>query len=82
MSSPVTTPMRALPPSPALAASSSTASRHPAGLTPPALAITWMSRSTTAGRISPTSGTKSRAYPSEAFRARCFCMIDIVTSAR
>ncbi len=34
------------------------------------------------GRICFISGTKSFAYPAAGSRARCFCMIDIVTSAR
>ena len=82
MSSPLIIATRARPPRPTLRASSNTASRQPAGFTPPALAMTRMPRSTTAGRMSPISGTKSRAYPACGLRLRCFCMIDMVTSAR
>jgi hypothetical protein len=61
MSSPVTTPMVMRPPRFNSRATSRTASAQPCGLTPPALAVTRMFRSTHAGRISRISGTKSRA---------------------
>jgi hypothetical protein len=37
---------------------------------------------TISGRIRSISGTKSRAYPARASRDFCFCMMDMVTSAR
>ena len=82
MSSPETSPTRSLRGSPSLRADARTASAHPRGFTPPALEVTRMPRSTTSGRIRSISGTKSRAYPAFGSRDFCFCMMDMVTSAR
>ena len=81
-SSPPTTPTLARPLTPARRPASATARAHSAGFTPPALLTTLMPRRAQAGKIRAISGTKSRAYPAAGFRERCFCMIDMVTSAR
>ena len=81
-SSPVTTPIRARPPTPARRPASATARAHSTGFTPPALVTTPIPRSAHATKIRSIKGTKSRAYPAFGSRDLCFCMIDIVTSAR
>ena len=53
MSSPVTIPMRTLPPSPSSRATSITASAQPRTFTPPALAVTLISALNTRGQDSP-----------------------------
>ncbi len=82
MSSPETSPTRSFRGSPSRRATASTASAQPRGLTPPAFEVTRTPRSTMSGRIRSMSGTKSRAYPADGSRDFCFCMMDIVTSAR
>ena len=81
-SSPVTTPIRSLPPSFSRRATSATAWAQARGFTPPALAVTLMPRSTMIGRMRSINGTKSLAYPSDGSRDFCFCRMDMVTSAR
>ena len=67
---------------PILAAAAITARRQAAGFTPPAFVTTrtffWISRSS----VCSICAMKSRANPISGARARCFCMIDIVISAR
>jgi len=52
------------------------------GRTPPPLVMTRIPFSTITGRISFISGTRSLAYPRAGFFNFCFCMMDMVTSAR
>ena len=82
MSSPVTTAIRTLPARPRSRAAAKTASAHAIGFTPPAFATTRIPRLTISGSSRAIKGTKSLAYPRHGSRERCFCMMDMVTSAR
>ena len=78
----MTTPTLSFPAAPPRSATASAASAQARGFTPPALAMTFTPRPTTAGRTLSMAPRKSRAYPIFGSRSFCFWRIDIVTSAR
>ena len=80
MASPVTTAMRAR--SPFARSACASASRAPCGLRPPAFSTNFTPARRAAGHRSSSIGTRSRAQPSAASRARSFCRMARVSSAR